>query len=45
MKLNNFYSLSVEDRGKFMINNGVIPKVKEETVFTIPSQFKKRPDK
>lgn len=41
MNLNNFYSLTVEDRGKFLIDNGIVPKVKEETVFTIPSQFKK----
>jgi len=41
MDLKGFYSLTVEDRGKFLIDNGITPKVKEETVFTIPSQFKK----
>ena len=41
MDLNNFYSLTVQDRGRFLIDNGITPKVKEETVFTISSQFKK----
>jgi transposase-like protein len=41
MNLESFYSLSIEDRGRFLIDNGITPKVKEESVFTIPSQFKK----
>jgi len=40
LTMQEFYSLSREERGKLMLEQGKVPKVKVEQVFVIPSQFK-----